>query len=104
MSKKHRISVDDKIKYVQEYLDGKNSVRHIACSIEILAKSFCQWILNYTTIEAGVFIMKVDKKYPKELKLQVVKDYLSRLWIHKMIFMQNIKYVQNKAITMDFNV
>lgn len=48
--------------------------------------------------------MKVDKKYPKELKLQVVKDYLSRLWIHKMIFMQNIKYVQNKAITMDFNV
>ncbi|GAA0116607.1 helix-turn-helix domain-containing protein [Clostridium senegalense] len=64
MNKKHRISADDKIKYVQDYLEGKDSIRHISSSIGISAESF---------------IMKGNKKYPKELKLQAVKDYLSGL-------------------------
>ncbi|GAA0117211.1 hypothetical protein [Clostridium senegalense] len=33
MSKKHRISADDKVKYVQDYLDGKDSIRHISSTL-----------------------------------------------------------------------
>lgn len=79
MSKKCSISVNDKIKYVQEYLNGRDSIRNIASTIGISAESFRQWIRNYTSMGSEAFIMTGNKKYPKELKEQAIKDYLSGL-------------------------
>lgn len=79
MCKKHSLSVDKKIKYVQEYLNGKNSIKNIAATIGISAESFRQCIRNYTSMGVDAFTMKGNKRYSKELKLEAVKDYLSGL-------------------------
>lgn len=79
MYKKHSLSPEEKIKYVQKYLDGNDSIRHISSSIGISAESFRQWIRNYTSIGIEAFTMVGNKRYSKELKLLAVKDYLSGL-------------------------
>lgn len=42
MSKKCNISIEDKIKYVQYYLDGKYSIKNISHNIGISAESLRQ--------------------------------------------------------------
>lgn len=37
MYKKHSLSVNQKIKYIKEYLYGKESIRHISSSIGLSA-------------------------------------------------------------------
>ncbi|NSB34570.1 hypothetical protein [Clostridium saccharoperbutylacetonicum] len=47
MYRKHSLGAEEKIKYVQKYFDGNDSIRHISSSIRISAESFRQWICNY---------------------------------------------------------
>ena len=73
---KRKISVEDKIYAVHLYLDGKASLRQIASRFNVCLTSVQQWIRNYESMGAEAFTLKGYKKYPKELKLQAVLDYL----------------------------
>lgn len=73
---KRKISVEDKIYAVHLYLDGKESQRRIASMFDVSLSSVQQWIYNYESMGAEAFTLNGHKKYPKELKLQAVLDYL----------------------------
>lgn len=74
---KRKISVEDKIYAVNLYLDGKESQHRIASMFDVSIASVQQWIRNYESMGAGVFTLKGNKKYSKELKQQAVLDYLA---------------------------
>lgn len=74
---KRKISSEEKITAVNLYLDGKGSQKQIAVSYGISQTSFQQWLRNYGAMGVDAFILKGNKKYPKELKQQAVLDYLS---------------------------
>lgn len=75
MSKK-KISAEDKLSAVRQYLDGEGSQKHIASLYGVSQASFQQWLRNYNSIGAESFTRKGNKKYTKELKEQAVRDYL----------------------------
>lgn len=74
---KGKVSAEDKIYAVNLYLDGRKSQRQIAAAYGVKPSSVNQWIRNYQSMGADVFTLKGNKKYPKELKLQAVQDYLA---------------------------
>lgn len=76
---KRKISGNEKLTAVLRYLDGKTSQGQIACELNVSLASVQQWIFNYESMGADVFSMKGNKKYPKELKIQAVEDYLAGL-------------------------
>ena len=73
---KRKISAEDKLSAVRQYMDGKWSQKHIASLYGVSKASFQQWLRNYNSIGEEAFTMKGNKKYPKELKEQAVQDYL----------------------------
>lgn len=74
---KRKISAEEKITAVNLYLAGKGSQKQIAAAYDISQASFQQWLRNYGAMGVDAFILKGNKKYPKELKQQAVLDYLS---------------------------
>lgn len=74
---KRKISAEDKIYAVNLYLKGKESQHRIASMFDVSAASVQQWIRNYESMGEDAFILKGNKKYSKELKLQAVLDYLA---------------------------
>lgn len=74
---KRKISVEDKLYAVNLYLDGKESQHRIAYMFDVSIACVQQWIRNYESMGADAFILKGNKKYSKELKLQAVLDYLA---------------------------
>lgn len=71
-----RISAKEKIKAVKLYLDGKVSQRELARRYGVKLASVQQWIWNYESSGEEVFLMKGQRRYSQELKLQAVMDYL----------------------------
>lgn len=76
---KRKISGNEKLTAVLRYLDGNTSQGQIARDLNVGLASVQQWIFNYESMGADVFLMKGNKKYSKELKLQAVEDYLAGL-------------------------
>ena len=77
MSKKSRISFDIKLKYVQEYLEGKIRIYDICEEINITRWTFHWWITKYNLNGAeGLRQTSQNTKYPKEIKNFAVEDYL----------------------------
>lgn len=74
---KIKVSVEDKIYAVNLYWDGKESQHRIASMFGVSIASVQQWIRNYESMGADAFMLKENRKYPKELKRQAVLDYLS---------------------------
>lgn len=72
-----KISDQEKISAVLQYLDGKTSQGRIASELNVSKASVQQWIRNYQVMGSDVFLVKHYKKYTKELKLQAVHDYLN---------------------------
>lgn len=73
---KTRINSAEKIAAVQKYLDGKDSQKHIASTLNIAPASFQQWIRNYESMGPDVFSMNGHKKYSAVLKQKAVQEYL----------------------------
>ncbi len=78
MSKKQKIGIEEKVKALQEYLDGKvgytDSVKRVRCS----ETTFRWWVQRYQAEGAGAFLPhERNQCYPQELKLQAVRDYLA---------------------------
>lgn len=76
---KIKVSDQEKISAVLQYLDGKTSQGQIANELNVSKASVQQWICNYESMGANVFLMKGNKRYSKELKIQAVEDYLAGL-------------------------
>ena len=76
---KRNISAEDKIYAVNLYLNGHQSLRKIATLFGVKLSSASQWVRNYESMGAEAFMLKHNKKYPKELKQQAVLDYLNGL-------------------------
>ena len=74
---REKFKADEKVAAVQEYLDGKASQRAIAAQLGINGETLRQWIRNYQSMGIEAFGGHKNKRYSKELKEQVVSDYLS---------------------------
>lgn len=80
MGRKPKYTKEIKIQAIQEYLDGKKSVNQITNELQCSKKAFRLWLDFYHSIGESVFNEKThNKQYTKELKLQVVNEYLNGL-------------------------
>lgn len=77
MSRKTKYSVDEKVRAVQKYLDGKGSKESIAKELDIHRQSFDQWVKNYEAMGIDAFITHRNKHYSKPEKELAVTAYLS---------------------------
>ena len=77
MGRKARYSAEEKISAVQEYLDGKGSMKTIAQRLGIAFQSFKQWVKNYEAMGIDAFKTNHNKHYSKAEKEQAVAAYLA---------------------------
>ena len=68
MGRKARYSAEEKISAVQEYLDGKGSMKTIAQRLGIAFQSFKQWVKNYEAMGIDAFKTNHNKHYSKAEK------------------------------------
>lgn len=73
---RRKISAQEKISAVKRYLDGLITRQQIATEFNISITSVRQWIFNYESMGEGVFLMKKNKHYSLEQKMEAVRDYL----------------------------
>ena len=78
MGRKSKFSVEEKLKYVLECIEGKDSIHHTASLIGINAASLRQWIDNYQSLGIdGLITTSKNSSYSTALKEMAVKDYLN---------------------------
>ncbi|NEU05700.1 hypothetical protein [Clostridium senegalense] len=91
MSKKHRISADDKVKYVQDYLSGLGSQDDICIKYKIRSKAkLQQWISMYNSHNelksydsGGVAIMTKGRTTTYNERIDIVKYCFLCNWTFK---------------------
>lgn len=76
MSRK-KISAQEKISAVKRYLDGLISQRQLANEFQISLAAVQQWIFNYESMGEDAFLMKRNKHYSAQHKMEAVQDYLA---------------------------
>lgn len=78
MSRKSKIDAVNKVKIVEQYLNGELSQKGAAKKCGVNKRSVQDWIRLYKTEgPEGLLSPKANKRYSKELKLQAVHAYLS---------------------------
>ncbi len=78
MSRKSKIDALEKVKIVEQYLNGEISQKGAAKVCSVNKRSVQDWIRIYKTEgPQGLLTPKTNKKYPKDLKLKAVHSYLS---------------------------
>ena len=78
MSRKPKVSADEKIRAVEAYLNGKLGFTEACKKYEIDRSVWRAWIRLYKTYgPEGLVPRSKNQRYSKELKLQVVIEYLA---------------------------
>ena len=78
MSRKYKVPFEIKLKYVQEYLNGKKIASDICKELNISLDSFYIWVGKYNTNGVdGLRPIIQNTKYPDEIKNIAVEYYLS---------------------------
>ena len=78
MSRKSKIDALEKVKIVEQYLNGEISQKGAAKVCGVNKRSVQDWIRIYKTEgPQGLLTLKTNKRYPTELKLKAVQAYLS---------------------------
>lgn len=78
MTGNSKCTQSEKIYWVQRYLSGEDSARHIAEGLHISDTTFLQWVRIYQSLgEAGLLSKFQNSKYTAELKRGAVQDYLA---------------------------
>ena len=77
MGRKGKYSREEKLNAIQEYLDGKSSMKSIANRLSIDLSSVKLWINKYEAMGAEAFSTKHNKLYSKSEKEQAVTAYLA---------------------------
>lgn len=75
--RKSKVSFEEKLSAVEDYLNGIRSVSQIAATLQIKRWSVRRWISKYQSRGAiGLQNSSQNIYYPYELKIQAVTDYL----------------------------
>ncbi|ENY8961427.1 transposase [Clostridioides difficile] len=75
---KTKVSSDQKIKAIESYLKGENSVIKIMQELNVGKRTFREWMRNYETFGNDGLIKQSHKScYSKEFKLNAIEDYLN---------------------------
>jgi len=77
MGRKPKVPVEQKVKAVEDYLNGIKGASQILAELHIDDRSFREWVRKYNLLgRAGLITSSTNNYYPSWLKLQAVKDYL----------------------------
>lgn len=81
MSKrKMKLTPEERVKLVESYLNGTDSLTNLARSVEIAKSTFKNWLMIYENEgPTGLLAKQKNTHYSIETKLQAVTDYLSGL-------------------------
>ncbi len=78
MPQKQRISIEEKVKIIREYLDGRVSFRESVKLGRCGETTFWRWVRRYQAEGVDAFLLhERNRHYPLEVKLQAVRDYLA---------------------------
>ena len=78
MPRRSKLTDEERIAAVKEYLDGKGNIAEIAREHRISSTTFIQLVKRAQSEGLdSIRLSTHNKKYPKELKLQVVQEFLS---------------------------
>lgn len=76
MGRKTKVSIEEKLRAVEDYLSGKRGTFQICSESKINKRSFYDWLHKYQKQgKLGLQTLAHNKFYPEVLKLQAVKDY-----------------------------
>jgi len=76
MRRKGKVSEDDKIRAIKDYLTGKKSASQIFSELQIHKSAFYEWKRKYELKgEQGLETIKRNTYYPEDIKLQAISDY-----------------------------
>lgn len=77
MPQKQKLSIEEKVKLIQDYLKGKVGLREVARRGGVSRNSITQWARNYEADGIEAFLPHKNRVYTPELKKTAVEDYLS---------------------------
>lgn len=77
MPQKQKLSLEEKVEIIQEYLKGTISKSEAARRGGVVRDTIDQWARNYEADGINAFLSPKNRVYSPELKMQAVKDYLS---------------------------
>ena len=74
--RKGKISFKQKISAVKRYLNGIDSMNHIALALGVVFQTVKQWVVNFQSlVEQGLKHFTSNSKYLIALKEAAVKEY-----------------------------
>lgn len=76
MGRKNKISPEEKLKAVKEYLNNEGSFQRIATKYGVTTTPFRKWLAKYKSMGEATFIKSSNNHYSSEFKTQVVMSYL----------------------------
>lgn len=77
MTRRSKVTPEQKINAVRDYLSGRASFRALAIRCGVHHSSIKNWITIYQSFgEAGLYDTEHNQKYPLELKVEAVESYL----------------------------
>ena len=75
---KRKSANEEKLEAVQNYLQGKESIKEISLRLSVGKTTVRRWIGNYESQgESGIIKQTKNARYSKELKMAVVEAYLA---------------------------
>lgn len=77
MPQKQKLSLEEKVEIIEDYLKGTISMSEAARRGGVVRDTINQWVRNYEADGAEVFLLHKNRVYSPELKRQAVEDYLS---------------------------
>ena len=76
MGRNNKISSEEKLKAVKEYLNNEGSYQTIATKHGITSTPFRKWLAKYKSMGEAAFLNSSNNRYSSEFKTQVVMSYL----------------------------
>lgn len=76
MGRKTKVTVEEKIRAIEDYLSGKRFVSQICFELQTHCRSFYDWLRKYQSHgKQGLQIMRKNTFYSEVTKLQAITDY-----------------------------
>ena len=77
MPQKQKLSLEEKVEIIRDYLKGTISMSEAARRGSVARDTINQWVRNYEADGEDAFLLHKNRVYIPELKRQAVEDYLS---------------------------
>lgn len=77
MPQKQKLSLEEKVRIIRDYLKGTISISEAARRGGVVRDTIAQWVRNYEADGEAAFLSPRNRVYDPELKRQAVEDYLS---------------------------